>query len=188
MTTHRRVVKKTDADFYPTPPWATWALLEYENFDGSILEPCCGDGAMAKVLSKAGYTVAASDLHNRGYGTQKNFFDIKTRQDNIVTNPPFNIAEEILTHGLGLIRGKMALFLRTAFVESVGRYQRIFTVHPPSRIYAFSKRVTLYPAGEKTSGGTTSYSWFIWERQKPARTEMLWIAPDAGERTPGLWD
>jgi len=196
MTTNRRVVPKNSirnapkdgADFYPTPPWATRALLAYESFDGTILEPCCGDGAMAKVFVEAGYTVDASDLHDRGYGTQKSFFDITTPQDNIVTNPPFNIAEEILSHGLSLIRGKMALFLRTAFVESVGRYHRVYSVHPPSRIYAFAKRVSLYPAGEKTSGGTTSYSWFIWEREKPVRTEMLWIAPDAGEQKPGLFD
>ena len=38
-------------EFYPTPPEATLALLSAETFDGSIWEPACGEGHIAKVLT-----------------------------------------------------------------------------------------------------------------------------------------
>ncbi|MGL1659540.1 hypothetical protein ACSTH1_23845, partial [Vibrio parahaemolyticus] len=38
------------ANFYPTPPEATRALLSVETFDGSIWEPACGKGHIADVL------------------------------------------------------------------------------------------------------------------------------------------
>ena len=38
-------------DFFPTPAWATHALIESERFDGEIWECACGDGAMARVLA-----------------------------------------------------------------------------------------------------------------------------------------
>ena len=37
-------------DFFPTPAWATHALLENEPFEGEVWECACGDGAMSRVL------------------------------------------------------------------------------------------------------------------------------------------
>ena len=70
----------------------------------NVLEPCCGDGAMAKVIEAAGIKVLASDLHNRGYGHQADFFDYHQHGGDIVTNPPFNIAEDIALHALKIMR------------------------------------------------------------------------------------
>lgn len=178
--THRRLLPKGMPDFFPTPSHATRALMEQEKFDGVILEPCCGDGAMADVLKETN-PVFASDLYNRGYGAVRDVFAYHNPIDNIITNPPFNIASDIILHMMPLFKNKMAMFLRTAFLESVSRYNTIYTIHPPSRVYVFTKRVTLYPSTtEKTSGGTTSYAWFVWEREKPAQTELKWLAPNAG--------
>lgn len=178
--TNRRKALKDMPDFYPTPPHATRALMEKEKFSGVILEPCCGDGAMADVLKETN-TVFASDIYNRGYGVVKDVFDYYNPIDNVVTNPPFNIAGDIILHMLPLFNNKMAMFLRTAFLESVSRYEKIYSVHPPSRVYVFTKRVTLFPAGDtRSSGGTTSYAWFVWEREKPKYTELKWLEPNAG--------
>jgi hypothetical protein len=48
MATHRRLAKVEDNDFYKTPAWASHALMVFERFEGSILEPCCGDGSISK--------------------------------------------------------------------------------------------------------------------------------------------
>lgn len=182
--THRRTAEKEGADWYPTPAWATRALLHYEKFQGVIVEPCCGDGAMANVLKETGNKVIATDLYDRGYGSQRDVFDYKEPIDNIITNVPFNIAGDIIQHMLPLFQRKMAFFLRTAFLEGVSRYNKIYTVHPPSRVHVFTRRVTLYPASmpEKAAGGTTSYAWFVWDKDKPTRTELNWIAPNIGEQ------
>ena len=55
-------------DFYATSPKAVEQLLALEVFAPNILEPCCGQGHIAKVLGKHGYKVTAQDLYDYGYG------------------------------------------------------------------------------------------------------------------------
>ena len=56
-------------DFYATPAWVTEALLQHVRLRGSVWEPCCGDGAMSKVLAEHGHQVVSTDLMERGFGT-----------------------------------------------------------------------------------------------------------------------
>ena len=179
MATNRRLASNEGPDFYVTPAWGTQALIGNESFIGRILEPCCGNGAMAKVLAAAGYKVQASDLYKLGYGSKRDFFAIRRKFDNIVTNPPFNIAEEVLEHALNLARRKVALLLRSAFIESVGRWERFYRERPPSRLLVFSRRLSIYKFGStKVGGGTTSYAWFIWDKQDVTKqTQVKWINP-----------
>ena len=48
---------RVENDFYPTPPYATNALLDREKFIGNIWECACGNGDMSEVLIKNGYNV-----------------------------------------------------------------------------------------------------------------------------------
>jgi hypothetical protein len=38
--------------FFPTPRWATFALIGNEKFKGDIWECACGDGTMSRVLEE----------------------------------------------------------------------------------------------------------------------------------------
>jgi hypothetical protein len=184
VTVTQRRLAPAGADFYPTPAWGTEALCHYEKFDGPILEPCCGDGAMARVLTQHGYFVIPTDKYCRGYGYQRDFFDVKQRCANIVTNPPFGIAEQIVHHALNLATRKVAIFGRTAFLESVRRYESIYKDIPPSRVLIFTRRISLYADGEKGSmgGGTTSFAWFIWDVADIGKpTTIQWIDPRFGK-------
>lgn len=174
------------ADFYPTPAWATHALLEVENFDGVIWEPACGNGAMAKVLMARGHGVQASDLYPRGYCkalTGLDFLDpqstypaLKPTRPNVVTNPPFHSAEAFVAAGLKAAEHKLALLLRLAFLESASRQKTIFNVSPPSRVWVFSERITFYPEGaERAGNGTMAYAWFVWEKPLTGTTELKWL-------------
>lgn len=179
MVSNRRLVTITGSDFYPTPAWGTRALLRHIKFDGPILEPCCGDGAMAEVLKESGQIITSCDIVDRGYGEKRNFLDIWEPQENIVTNPPFNIAEEILDHALLISNKKVCLLLRTAFLESRRRYHKFYNTTPPTKVLVFSERLTLYvPGAEIKGGGTTSYSWFVWDKTDRSNiTTIEWIAP-----------
>ena len=55
-------------DFFPTPRWATFALIENEKFNGEIWECACGDGTMSRVLEETGQPVRSTDLYDRGFG------------------------------------------------------------------------------------------------------------------------
>lgn len=179
MVSNRRLVEAEGPDFYPTPEWGTQALLKYVSFDGPILEPCCGDGAMAEVLKAAGHPVLASDIVDRGYGDVCDFLSWRGSCANIVTNPPFNVAEPLLAHALTVATHKVAFLLRTAFLESRRRWEQFYRIAPPSELLIFSERLSMYPKGyEVNGGGTTSYAWFIWDKtDADPVTRVNWIEP-----------
>ena len=179
MVSNRRIVDAEGPDYYPTPVWGTLALLKYVNFNGSVLEPCCGDGAMSEVLEGAGYEVVSSDIIDRGFGEVIDFLNIKKPYANIVTNPPFNIAETLLTHALNLAEEKVCLLLRTAFLESKRRFNLFYKTRRPAKLLVFTQRLSMYPKGQEVDGGgTTSYSWFVWDKKDlSGRTEVVWIEP-----------
>jgi hypothetical protein len=179
MVSNRRIIDITGPDFYPTPEWATRALLSKVTFNGRLLEPCCGDGAMAEVLTEAGYVVEASDIIDRGYGSICDFMDIKGPRDNIITNPPFKIAAKLLDHALNIAKKKVCFLLRTAFLESQTRYFTFYKDRPPSNVLVFSERLSMYPKGYTVrGGGTTSYSWFVWDNDDSSgETKIKWIEP-----------
>jgi hypothetical protein len=175
--TMKRFADLEGPDFFPTPAWATHALVDNEPFDGSIWEPACGDGSMAKVLATTGNRVEATDLYDRGYGDFGIDFLTSTRMvDNIVTNPPYNAAEGFVRAGLAQSRRKFALLLRLAFLEGANRQRTIFGTTPPARVWVFSERITFYPAGAVQKGsGTTAYAWFVWDKSAVGGTELKWL-------------
>ena len=56
--TIKRFADLDGPDFFPTPPWATYALIDNEKFSGDIWESACGDGAMSRVLAETGLQFA----------------------------------------------------------------------------------------------------------------------------------
>lgn len=178
--TLKRFADLDGPDFFPTPAWATYALIDNESFEGEIWEPACGNGAMAKVLGLFGNPVAASDLYDRGFGESGiDFLKSGRMADNIVTNPPYNSAEGFVSTGVRSARRKFALLLRLAFLEGGNRCNTIFSKQPPTRVWVFSERITFYPAGAIHKGtGTTAYAWFVWDKTSDSGgTELRWIRP-----------
>lgn len=177
--TLKRFADLDGPDFFPTPPWATHALIDNERFQGDIWECACGNGAMSTVLETTGSVVRSSDLFDRGYGEAGIDFNVaKERADNIITNPPYNSAESFIQSGLKLAKSKFALLLRLAFLEGSNRANTIFAHNPPSRVWVFSERITFYPEGAVQKGsGTTAYAWFVWDRDASSATELKWFKP-----------
>lgn len=177
--TMKRFADLDGPDFFPTPAWATHALIDNEEFVGDIWESACGDGAMAEVLAKTGNEIISTDLIDRGYGEGGvDFLTTDRRANNVVTNPPYNAAEGFVRAGLRAADNKFALLLRLAFLEGANRQRTIFTDAPPSRVWVFSERITFYPAGAVQKGtGTTAYAWFVWDKHTASPTELKWLSP-----------
>jgi len=177
--TLKRFADLNGPDFFPTPAWATHALIDNERFDGGVWESACGNGAMSKVLEQAARSVTSSDLYDRGFGEGGvDFLEADWCADNIVTNPPYNAAEGFVRSGVRLARRKFALLLRLAFLEGANRANTIFAETPPSRVWVFSERITFYPAGAVQQGsGTTAYAWFVWDKDAPSGTDLKWFKP-----------
>ncbi len=177
--TMKRYADLNGPDFFPTPAWATYALIDNESFAGDIWECACGNGAMSEVLEKTGCEVISSDLYNRGYGEAGvDFLEPDRSAANIITNPPYNSAEGFVRSGISAAGNKFALLLRLAFLEGANRQRTIFSEIPPSRVWVFSERITFYPAGaERKGSGTTAYAWYVWDKNAPNSTELKWFRP-----------
>lgn len=162
-------------DNYPTPEIAVTELLKRERFDGSIWECACGSGNIAKLFPDC----MASDIRENVYGEGGINFLLEQRMvDNIITNPPFKLAEEFVRHALKCANKKVAMFLKLVFLESESRYH-LFQEYPPKLVYVFSKRLTLKKEGEQRDmSGMIAYAWFVWDKSYNGKTNIEWILTD----------
>jgi hypothetical protein len=167
---------RPENDFYPTPPEGTAPLLFLETFEGDIWEPACGDGSMSKVIESRGYNVISTDVQPRNYGSQLDFFFAPALlAPNIVTNPPFRLAQEFAERGLILGASKLALLCKLAFLEGQER-GNWFPQTPLKNVYVFSKRITFSREGtDKGGNGMIAFAWFVWERGYVGRPQIGWI-------------
>ena len=178
----------TSLDNFPTPPWATRALLEMVIQDHlignrSCLEPACGAGHMSKVLVSYFDSVSSSDIYNYGFGKVVDFcsgYYEPESVDWVITNPPFKLAEQFVFEGLGVAKVGVALLTRTVFIESAGRYERLFKNTPPSIMAQFAERVPMVKGRlDKNATTATGYAWLIWLKKKRQKQvpELQWIKP-----------
>lgn len=137
--THRRLVPLTGNDFYPTPHWAVKALLEKESFAGPVWEPACGKGDIVHVLQNHGLDVWATDIEERGFEDQVcDFLKSDFRCANIITNPPFNLANRFVLKALNLTEMSGGTAAHAWFVwdmkNPVAPHGGTITTHiPPNR-------------------------------------------------------
>ena len=175
-------------DYFPTPPWATRALIETVLPEigigtkqlGYVWEPACGEGHMAEVLAE--YTdVSASDVFDYGYGTVEDFLKATQRTDWIISNPPFGEkATEFISRALTLSTN-LAMFLQLRYLEGIGRYEAIFQRYPPTLCAFFVERVNLCKGRWEPDGTTaTAYCWLVWISGKGPRPPF-WIPPGQRE-------
>lgn len=203
----RRIAPRNGLDYFPTPPWATRALVEHLTSRGELLpkatiwEPAAGGGHMAEVLRET-HQVEASDVHDYGVGYAVGSFISKPPgvpfydpiaspwrggPDWIITNPPFSAIPDFIERAVELANVGVAFLTRTTFLEGGDRWRRLFNnpTHRPSRVLQFAGRVPMQEGRWNPEGRTaTSYAWIIWLRQRDLlfHSEFAWIDPDARKR------
>lgn len=151
---------RVENDFYGTPEEAPEAILRVEKFDGVMHECACGDGAMSRVIERHGYKVVSSDLIDRGYGKQRDFFSIKKWVGhNIMSNPPWNIADQFIEHAMTVLHPRKMAFLLKANYFHAAKRAALFEKYPPVRIYPLTWRLDFQ--GKKRP--VIECSWYIWE-------------------------
>lgn len=175
-------------DDFPTPPWATRALLDHliegrwwpYVDDKSVREPAANRGHMVKPLAERFDRVEASDIHDYGAGFPVRdylFGPPPPRTDWTITNPPFRLAEQFIRRGLEC-SDVVAVILRSAFLEGVGRHKVLFSAHRPRLVLQFTERVVMHKGRLSPKGSTaTAYCWIVWVKGHSGPTEFDWIAP-----------
>ena len=175
--------RRSEFDFYETPAWATASLIHFapEIRGAVVMEPCSGRDAIARELRKVHCRVHTNDIdathpaethHDatqasywqslRVPGTSDRCFDW------IVTNPPFNIAFQMLVLAYEHAKDGVAFLLRKSFMEPTEARGPWLSAHPPNRIIGL-------PRHAFRGGATDSVSsdWFIWDKHDPARPFVI---------------
>jgi hypothetical protein len=183
----QRIEAKDSLDDFPTPPWATRALLKHIiETDNNLseltaLEPACGRGHMAQALREYFSYVHASDIHDYGFGQKANFLSNlypAEGYDWVITNPPFRLAEDFIYRAMPIARRGVAVLVRTVFIESVGRYNRLFSQLPPTVVAQFAERVPMVKGRvDKKASTATGYAWIVWEKNNCHNPRLAWVPP-----------
>jgi hypothetical protein len=135
-------------DYYPTPACAVHALMRVEKLPDVIWECACGKGEIASILREAGHKVYATDLVDRGCPDSEHGIDFLMERHPsfyvgaVLTNPPFKLANQFVSHALGLGVPKVCMLLRTMFIESIGRAP-ILDGGLLARVYPFIDRLPM---------------------------------------------
>lgn len=170
-------------DFYPTPEWATRELLRrVPQISGYILEPCVGDGAIARVIDGGDRVVYGSDVDPQmncsfcGDATREDFWVgvkdtmFEDRIDWVVTNPPFNVAPQIVPLAYRHAVKGIAMLLRLSYLEPTEDRGAWLNEHPPTSLI-------ILPRISFTGNGKTdsiTCAWMVFE--KGAKQQEIIVA------------
>lgn len=182
--------ERVDNDYYATPKNAIEAILNKVELKGSILEPSAGEGHISVLLQEkypnseiiSTDLIQRKDKFNVGLQGGVDFLshDFGRTFDNVITNPPFNLAQEFIEKALEVSNDKVIMFAKIQLLEGAKR-RELFDKFPPKYIYVFSKRVNPLRNGEeldengKPWASTMCFAWFVWEKNYEGEPIVRWL-------------
>jgi hypothetical protein len=205
MSATGRGLARIPSDNYPTPEWATHRLIDRVlrksifPLASEALEPCAGDGSIirafkshpgivnwpiawtasdirpecASALAALAYKVRIGDF--RAIGDW--FGAVRPRLT--ITNPPFNIAEEIIRAALGFSEW-VVMLLRINFLGSEERQPWLSQNAPDVYVLPNRPPFALNKHG-KPATDATEYAWMVWGPHSRGATrgnyEILDVTP-----------
>lgn len=187
MSSTNRGRARNALDQYETP----WSAAEgfvrrvlVPRFRGTtVLDPCCGTGAMVKrVAHELGGNALGIEIDsaraaqwNPGGPVPVDVRDALLfvpwpPVSLIITNPPFSLAMEFVRRALQEVKGQatVCMLLRLAFLASKQRAE--FHRANPSDVYVLSKRPSFTSDGKSDSA---DYAWFLWGPGRGGHWEVL---------------
>ena len=179
---HRSGYDRQAEDFYATPDWVTRCLLRQVKLRGAVWEPCCGDGAIARVVAQAGHKVVATDVADYGFGTAGlDFFACAEFPEGctaLVTNPPYGDGGPVrkgsnasvamlrfVRHALDLTaraQGQLALLVRFQWIAGK-RAAELISSGPLDTVIALTKRIQWFDRGALTTTGQHHHCWIVFD-------------------------
>lgn len=147
-----------------------------------VWECACGDGALSKVFLAAGAQVLSTDLYDRGYGRGgQDFLKINrlpAPDCDIVTNPPFNLAEEFIRHAVLYLKAPRVFLLLKATYWHASKRIALWEECKPSWHLPITFRLDFTGAGSPTM----ELAWFVWDRDDPNKDCRVELLRDSGGR------
>lgn len=164
-------------DFYATDPKCVRDLLKHVDvFNKTVLEPCAGNGHLVSVLEEEFFAnVYTNDLIDRGvikldsncdFLTQKIKTDI-CKYDYVITNPPFKHSLEFVLKSFEY-SDNVIIFEKLSFLESIKRYDELFSKGYLESVLVYSKRQVMAKNGDfelNKNANAIAFAWFIFNKK-----------------------
>ena len=169
-STNRRPGVRSKHDHYETPRHTLMSLINNHKLEYPILEPCAGYGSVANILRLNG-EVVTNDI-DLNMECDYNFDYLQWNPENgfktILTNPPFNLAEQIIIKSIQdlTVGGEVIMLLRLDFLGTEKRKQ-FWRDYPAKQIYALSKRPRFVRQGD-----SNEYGWYVWKTGWSGKTTL----------------
>lgn len=179
MTAITRKESRRRLDQYFSPTWATQQMLLHVPVRGVVLECCAGDGAIVQPLKSqpAVTKVITNDIDSAlaekhwwdcDYDASYPFFWTGLKEqhgpiDWVVTNPPFNLAHEIIPLAMKHAREGVCALLRLSWLEPCENRVEFLRANEMKRLIV-TPRLS-FSGDDKTDSVTTA--WMAWGKLKP---------------------
>jgi len=185
LSATNRGSKRIESDFYPTPLITIDSFLDnYRLKDGTILEPCAGNGNLIGAIRGRGYTdeIVANEIRESehdnlasagaNYIYHEDFLNVEIPSHDvrtIITNPPFNLAKEFILRSKELYpNAEVIMLLRLAFLESKSRLD-FWKDNNVDELYILSQR----PKFINNKSDATAYAWFVWNNSGKQKIKVI---------------
>ena len=121
------------------------------------------------------------DLIDRGYGeTGINFLDYNEKwSGDIVTNPPFKLAQEFIEHALDIIetRCRVYMLIKLQYLEGKAR-RELYDRKQLKTVYVFTNRLTCSRKCDFNEGSAVAYAWYEFEKDWNDEPKIKWITKE----------
>ena len=165
---------RRDLDFYPsgggrpaivggqpTPVWAARSLYRRLPQIQGVAEPCVGTGDLVAGRVDVRWTNDVDEQREATHhlnAASPAAWGVFERVPWVVTNPPFNLAHQILACALDHATEGVAFLLRLSFLEPTEQRAHLLGRRPPTRILVLP-RISFTGDGKTDS---VTCSWLVW--------------------------
>jgi hypothetical protein len=182
--------KRKKLDFYETPYSITQQFLDEINKNDDIcldskdliLEPCCGNGAIIKVLQNSYNNIMYYDIRKTNICSKpKDFLNESNMYDWIITNPPFFLAFEFIKKCKEVSRKGFCLLLPLNYLHGKKRFNELYNVNDNYKLknlYIFTRYPMLgdeINSEGKYKSGMLVYAWYVWVNKYDGDPKVKWI-------------
>lgn len=175
-------------DAYFTPESAVQTLLAHVPIDGNALECCSGDGSIARPLSER-CQVFTNDL-NPAMPSEHHYdatdLDFWWDQNDpafdwVVSNPPFNVASQIVPLAHRHAKVGIAMLLRLSWLEPCADRVDFLSQYPPTTLIVLP-RISFTGNGKTDS---VTCAWMVWMKSPQPQRIVIERKPELSTRKGG---
>ena len=158
--------KRNESDFYPTPPEATQALLDFIKIDHEsiIWEPACGEGHMLSAMRGNGYVAVGTDINTGNDYLTTPLLDC----DWIITNPPFSESQAFIERSIQHHK-PFALLLKSQYWHAKKRYE-LFNNYKPQYVLPLTWRPDFLFKTRESGSPLMDVIWVVWGAESADQT------------------